>query len=156
MWLCEAPSLVSFKWELLSLSIYKAVWPGHASTLLRYPQAMLSLSGTSCVLVPSEKSVWLRIKEWKMHWPQQLFFMPPKELWEAYSNRTVRPSVRPSRFRVRSISLIFFEVGIPNLVCGYILGWRSVAYHFRITVTLTSDLVFIIIMSGAYLLYYLR
>ena len=24
------------------------------------------------------------------------FFMPPKELWEAYSNRTVRPSVRPT------------------------------------------------------------
>ena len=83
-------------------------------------------------------------------------FMPPKELWEAYSNRTVRPSVRPSRFRVRSISPIFFEVGIPNLVRGCILGWRSVAYHFRVTVTLTSDLVFRIIVSGAYLLYYLR
>ena len=97
-------------------------------------------------------------------------FMPPKELWEAYSNCTVRLSVRqsvrqsvnlsvrPSRFRVRSISPIFFEIGIPNLVCGYILGWRSVAYHFRVTValTLTSDLVFIIIVSGAYLLYYLR
>ena len=81
-------------------------------------------------------------------------FMPPKELWEAYSNRTVSPS----RFRVRSISPIFFEVGIPNLVCGYILGWRSVAYHFRVTVTLTltSDLVFRIIVSGAYLFYYLR
>ena len=74
--------------------------------------------------------------------------MPPKELWEAYSNRTVRPS----RFRVRSISPIFFEVGIPNLVCGYILEWQSVAYHFRVTVTLalTSDLVFRIIVSGAY------
>ena len=89
-------------------------------------------------------------------------FRPPKELWEAYSNRTVHPSVPPSvspfRFRVRSISPIFFEVGIPNLVCGYILGWRSVAYHFRVTVTLTltSDLVFRIIVSGAYLLYYFR
>ena len=72
--------------------------------------------------------------------------------------QSVCPSVRPSRFRVRSISPIFFEVGIPNLVCGYILGWRSVAYHFRVTVTLTltSDLVFRIIVSGAYLLYYLR
>ena len=71
--------------------------------------------------------------------------------------QSVRPSVCPSRFRVRSISPIFFELGIPNLVCLYILGWRSVAYHFRVTVTLTltSDLVFIIIMSGAYLLYYL-
>ena len=72
--------------------------------------------------------------------------------------RTVRPSVCPSRFRVRSISPIFFEVGIPNLVCGYTLGWGGVAYHFRVTVTLTltSDLVFRIIVSGAYLLYYLR
>ena len=85
-------------------------------------------------------------------------FMPPKELWEAYSNRTVRPSVLPSRFRVRSISPIFFEVGIPNLVCGCILVWQSVAYHFRVTVTLTltSDLVFRTIVSGSYLLYYLR
>ena len=67
-------------------------------------------------------------------------------------------SVRPSRFRVRSISPIFLEERIPNLVCGYILGWRSVAYHFQVTVTLTltSDLVFRIIVSGAYLLYYLR
>ena len=84
--------------------------------------------------------------------------MPSKELWEAYSNRTVRPSVSPSRFRVRSISPTFFEVGIPNLVSGYILRWRSVVYHFRVTVTLTltSDPVFRIIVSGAYLLYYLR
>ena len=69
--------------------------------------------------------------------------MPPKELWEAYSNRTVRPSVL---LRVRCISPIFFEVGISNLVCGCILGWQSVVYHFRVTVTLTltSDLVFIV------------
>ena len=72
------------------------------------------------------------------------YFYAPKELWEAYSNRTVRPSVP---LRVRCISPIFFEVGIPNLVCGCILGWRSVVYHFRVTVTLTltSDLVFIVI-----------
>ena len=67
-------------------------------------------------------------------------FMPPKELWEAYSNRTVRPSVRPSCFRVRSISPIFFEVGIPNLVCGCIFGWRSVAYHFLDHCDLDLDL----------------
>ena len=70
-------------------------------------------------------------------------FMPPKELWEAYSNLTVcpsvRPSVSPSCFRVRCIFPTFFEEGIPNLVSGYIVGWRSVAYHFRVTVTLTSD-----------------
>ena len=52
--------------------------------------------------------------------------------------------------------LIFFEVGIRNLVCECIMGWWSVTYHFRVTVTLTSDLVFRIIMFGAYLLYYFR
>ena len=88
------------------------------------------------------------------------FFMPPKELWEAYSNRTVRPSVRPC-VRPAFVSgpyPIFFEIGIPNLVCGCILRWRSVAYHNWVTVTLalTSDLVFRIIVSGAYILYYLR
>ena len=57
---------------------------------------------------------------------------------------------------VRSISLILFEKGIPNLVCECILGWLSVLYHLRVTVTLTSDLVLIIIVSGAYLFYYLR
>ena len=51
---------------------------------------------------------------------------------------------------------IFFEVGIPNLVCICILGWGSVTYHFLVTVTLTSNVVLIIIVSGAYLLCYLR
>ena len=73
-----------------------------------------------------------------------MVFMPPKELWEAYSNHTVLPSVP---LCVQCISPIFFEVGIPNLVCGCIMGWLSVAYHFRVTVTLTSDLVFRKIMS---------
>ena len=45
---------------------------------------------------------------------------------------------------------IFFEVGILNLVCGCILGWPSVAYQFWVTVTLTPDLVFRIIMFGAF------
>ena len=60
---------------------------------------------------------------------------------------------------VRSISLILFEVGISNLVCGCIVGWQSVAYHNWVTVTLnlTSDLVYRnCIESGAYLLYSLR
>ena len=71
---------------------------------------------------------------------------------------TVTFDLRPSfkNFGVRSISLTFFEVGIPNLVCICILGWWSLTYYFRATVTLTSDQVLIIIVSGAYLLYYLR
>ena len=54
------------------------------------------------------------------------------------------------------MSPIFFEVGIPNLVCKCILGWRGVTCHIRVTVTLTSDLVLRIIVSGAHLLYSLR
>ena len=52
---------------------------------------------------------------------------------------------------VRSISLIFFRVGIPYFVCICILGWSNVTNHFWVTVTLTPDLVLIIIVSGAYL-----
>ena len=74
--------------------------------------------------------------------------------WEAYSNRTVRPSIP---LCVWCISPIFYEAGIPNLVFACILGLRSVAYHPWVTVTLTSDLVSRIgIESGAYLLYSLR
>ena len=40
------------------------------------------------------------------------------------------------------ISPIFFEIGIPNLVCKFILWCQSVTNHFWVTVTLTSDLVF--------------
>ena len=47
------------------------------------------------------------------------------------------------RIIVPGAYLISFEVGISNFVCGCILGWRSVAYHSWVTVTLnlTSDLV---------------
>ena len=40
------------------------------------------------------------------------------------------------------ISQIFFEIGIPNLVCKCILGCLSVTNHFWVTVNMTSDLVF--------------
>ena len=35
---------------------------------------------------------------------------------------------------------ILFVVGVINLVCGCILGWGSLVYHFQVTVTLTSFL----------------
>ena len=44
--------------------------------------------------------------------------------------------------RNRCISPIFFEIGIPNLVCKCILGCLSVTNYFCVTVILTSDLVF--------------
>ena len=46
---------------------------------------------------------------------------------------------------------ILFELGIPNLVCGCILGWQSVMYLFC-----DLDLISTINVSGAYLIYYLR
>ena len=58
--------------------------------------------------------------------------------------------------RVRSISLILFEVGISKSVCRCILGRNSVSYHNWVSVTLnlTSDLVSRnCIESGAYLQY---
>ena len=51
------------------------------------------------------------------------------------------------------ISPIFFEIGIPNLVCKCILGCLSVTNYFWVTVTLTSDLVLRIIVSRACLFY---
>ena len=65
---------------------------------------------------PPDKSVY-----WKI-----IFFVSDSKymLWVLKKNVSMS----------RSISPIIFEIGIPNLVCGYILGWRSVAYHFRVTV----------------------
>ena len=55
------------------------------------------------------------------------------------------------------IHVAYALVGIPNSVCGCILGWRSVPYHVLVTVTLNSDLVSRMgIESGAYLLNSLR
>ena len=46
---------------------------------------------------------------------------------------------------------ILFELGIPNLVCGCIFGWQSVMYQLC-DLALISE----ILLSGAYLIYYLR
>ena len=50
-----------------------------------------------------------------------------------------------------AIFSLLFELGIPNLVCGCILGWQSVMYQFC-----DLDLISTIIVSGACLIYYLR
>ena len=71
--------------------------------------------------VPSSRYVILR-----MFYAQMVVFMRPKEFWEAYSNRTARPSVP---LRVRCKSPVFSKVGIPNLVCGCIRP--SVPLHVR-------------------------
>ena len=51
----------------------------------------------------------------------------------------------------RAFFSILFELGIPNLVCGCILGWQSIMNQFC-----DFALISTIIMSGAYLIYYLR
>ena len=84
--------------------------------------------------------------------------MPPKEFWEAYSNRTVRPSVSPASCPVH-ISYILLGRN-SNFGVWMHLGVTECRVPFSgrvtVTLTLTSDLVFRIIVSGAYLLYYLR
>ena len=45
------------------------------------------------------------------------------------------------RIIISGAYFILFVVGISNLVGECILGWKSVPSHFRVTVTLTSDLV---------------
>ena len=80
---------------------------------------------------------------------------------------TLTPELVLRTSELWSTSLIFFEVGIQNLVCNCILDgnlvcecileFRIVPFHFLVTVTLTSDLVSrICIKSGAKLLYSLR
>ena len=47
---------------------------------------------------------------------------------------------------------MLLELGIPNLLCGCILGWQSLVFQFLGQCDL--DLVSRIIMSRAYLLHY--
>ena len=57
------------------------------------------------------------------------------------------------RIFISGAYLLLFVVGIPNVVCECFLIWRIVPFHFSVTVTLTSDLVFSIgIKSRAYFL----
>ena len=51
-----------------------------------------------------------------------------------------RPSLKNND--IRSIYITLSKVEIPNLVCGCVLVWQSVVYHLRVTLNLTSDLVF--------------
>ena len=59
---------------------------------------------------------------------------------------------------VWGISRTFFEVGIPNLVCGCIYGMTECGVPFLGHCDLGFDLwpIFRIIVFGAYLLYHLR
>ena len=51
----------------------------------------------------------------------------------------------------RAFFSILFKPGIPNLMCGCIFGWQSFMYQFC-----DLHLISRIILSGAYLIYYLR
>ena len=60
-----------------------------------------------------------------------------------------------SRFSIESDAYpIFFEVGFSNLVCECIFG--KAECHVPFSCHCDLDLVFRIIMYGAYLLYFLR
>ena len=96
-------------------------------------------------------------------------FMPPKELWETYSNRTVRPSVRPASCPVH-ISYILLGRNSKFGVWMHLgMAECHIPFSGHCELTLTSDLVFIVItmsvclsvrpfrfVSSTYLLYSLR
>ena len=69
------------------------------------------------------------------------------------------PSILTIHIALKVLVVLIQDLTRINLcpIVRIILGWRSVTYHFWVTVTwiLTCDLVFRI-MFRAYLLYYLR
>ena len=100
----------------------------------------------------------LGLQQSRAHFLIKLFSMPPKELWEAYSNHTANPAVHPS---VRPASC---PVHISYILWGrnFKFGvWMHIEIAKNLVIfsdhfDLDLDLVFRIIVSGAYLLYYLR
>ena len=143
---------------------------GDAAAILKLSLIMLSLEPTFRIRAPTvalDNSVFPCTHPWPLGWGLKVktFLCPQRNFGR---HIVIALSVGPSvPLRLWCISHIFFEVGIPNLVCRCNLGWQSVAYHFWVTVTLTltSDLVFIVItmsvrpsrfVSSAYLLYSLR
>ena len=67
-----------------------------------------------------------------------IFIPPRKQVWGGvYRNHSVRLSVQ---VRVRAITSLFFEVGIPYLAYGCITMRRCVMYIDDLCMTLTFDL----------------
>ena len=56
------------------------------------------------------------------------------------------------------VSRICIESGawLLSSLSGCIVGWRTVAYHFWVTLTFIPDLVLRIIVSGVFLIYHFR
>ena len=74
-----------------------------------------------------------------------------------FARSSVHQFVCPSvTIRVQDISPILLEVGIQKLVCGCILVECRISILDHLYLTLTSDLIYRIIVSGAYHLHYLR
>ena len=122
-------------------TIIDSLWPW---PLTKFLETALILVHISYILWDRNSRFWCVNATWDDRMSHTIFGHCDLDLWPSFNNVCVW-----------SISLILLEIGIPNLVCGCILGW-NVTYHFRVTVTFTYDLVLRIIVSGAYLLYYLR
>ena len=60
------------------------------------------------------------------------------------------------RIIVAGAYLLLLNVGIPNVLCGCNFGRHECHVPFRVTLTLTTDLVCRVIVSRTYLIYYLR
>ena len=89
----------------------------------------------------------------------RIIFLDPRKTRPCLTERLLMGAKESNQTKnhIWSISILLFEVGIPNFVCECILEWRIYPFHFPVSVTLTSDLVSRIgIKSGALLLYSLR
>ena len=77
--------------------LYSSKWLWN--TCIKYPLPVLvyifCLQQFSCIFESTVHNNWWMLTTFMLNLSLS-FFMPPKELWEAYSNRTVRPSVRVS------------------------------------------------------------
>ena len=70
-----------------------------------------------------------------LHSQVKSIFMPPKGRHIVMALRSILSVLLSVHIVNRAYILYFFEVRIPNFVCGCVLGRRSDAYHFWVTVT---------------------
>ena len=114
---------------------------GHLNMLQCGPRSECSLSTLGAVVsgfivfasnVIILKCVWIYAPDVIS---RQLFIPPPPQsmFWEhIVFEMSVRPSMCPSVWAlfVSGAYLLYYEVGIPNSMCGYTLGSPIVAYFF--------------------------
>ena len=108
----------------------------------------MTLTSELVLMGKRELIALLNLSSWCLVMVERLFLAVPRGCLQFVI--VVFPDHTHLLFLIITVSgayLILFEIRVPK-------GWWSVMYHLLFILTLTSDLVFRIIMSGAYLFYY--